>query len=458
MKRNDFRYVEMAGLLRTEIMSGYLQPGQYLLPETELCRKYAISRNSLRQALDLLTEEGLLVRQRGRGNRVADRVRPDGYGPNTLVLLSPYRSSFAEEGLPLLVSAFRRDYPDVDVKLLYTGYLADTIMRDLTGFGVKPDLVLAWDRHFIEFDRREFVPLTRIVPDEADVPGKLLQAFRKQDELYAAPVTYSPVFLACNPALFEAAGVHMPALEWSMEQFAEAAKRLTRDEGGGMLRETYGFGLSGSLIRWPVLAMNFGYRRETEDGRSGLDRLEEALGFMQRLLYRDRVCPVSAVGDWLFLNELFEDGRLAMLLTTTLATPMRRRPFPLRVLPLPRQPGVTSGSLAIANGLMVSRSASNPELARRFIEYAVRHDFQRRMSQQTGFLSIYDSVNRDVWSAYERSVLGIDRERMDRSCFIHDLFPVFFKPQELEGRMKPFWAGLESPRHLVASLFADRNG
>ncbi|WP_411675122.1 GntR family transcriptional regulator [Cohnella faecalis] len=36
-----------------------------MLPEKELCQVYDISRNSLRQALELLTNEGLLVKMVG---------------------------------------------------------------------------------------------------------------------------------------------------------------------------------------------------------------------------------------------------------------------------------------------------------------------------------------------------------------------------------------------------------
>jgi len=454
VKRSDFRYVEMAAVLRTEILSGYLKPGQYLLPETELCRKYSISRNSLRQALELLTEEGHLVRMRGRGNRVAEPIGAKPDETNTIVVLSPYRSSYAEEGLPMLIAAFNKEHPNVEVKLLYTGYLVDTIMRDLTGLGMKPDIVLAWDRHFCEFDAKEFVPLGGLVTDWADIPQKLIGAFSKQGEPYAVPVTYSPVFLACNPHLFEEAGVHMPVVGWTLEQFVEAAKRLTRDTDGDGMCETYGFGLSGSSIRWPVLAMKYGYRKRIgEDGRLRTDELEQAFAFFQRLLYTERITPVSGVGDWVFLNELFEEGKLAMILTTTLAMPEQRYHFPMRVLPLPRNEGAPIGSLMIANGFMLSRSSPNPELAGRFIQFALDYDYQKNMARHTGFLSVYDSVNRSVWTPYERNVLGIDPEHFEDAQFIHELFPAGVKPKELEQLMKKFWAGLESPRDVLNRMF-----
>ena len=40
-------------------------------PESELIEKYQVSRNTIRQVLDLLVQEGLIYRQRGRGTFVA---------------------------------------------------------------------------------------------------------------------------------------------------------------------------------------------------------------------------------------------------------------------------------------------------------------------------------------------------------------------------------------------------
>lgn len=59
MKReNEFRYMKLANMLREQILSGYIRPGQYLLSENELTRHYGLSRSSVRKALDQLLDEG----------------------------------------------------------------------------------------------------------------------------------------------------------------------------------------------------------------------------------------------------------------------------------------------------------------------------------------------------------------------------------------------------------------
>jgi GntR family transcriptional regulator len=64
-------YLQLAGMLRKQIERGELRGGEGIPTEAELGERYAISRATVRQALGLLVEEGLIIRQRGRGSIVA---------------------------------------------------------------------------------------------------------------------------------------------------------------------------------------------------------------------------------------------------------------------------------------------------------------------------------------------------------------------------------------------------
>ncbi len=54
--------------MRERITSGVWQAGQMLPGEMELCTLYGVSRTTLRQAISALVDEGLIVRERGRGS------------------------------------------------------------------------------------------------------------------------------------------------------------------------------------------------------------------------------------------------------------------------------------------------------------------------------------------------------------------------------------------------------
>jgi GntR family transcriptional regulator len=63
-------YVRLRDLLRQEIRSGRLHGGEQLPTEFELMGLHDLSRHTVRMALDLLRDEGLVRRQPGRGTFV----------------------------------------------------------------------------------------------------------------------------------------------------------------------------------------------------------------------------------------------------------------------------------------------------------------------------------------------------------------------------------------------------
>jgi GntR family transcriptional regulator len=63
-------YHQLQGFLRGLIERGEIGDGEQLPREEELARRLRISRVTVRQALQILADDGLLVRQRGRGTRV----------------------------------------------------------------------------------------------------------------------------------------------------------------------------------------------------------------------------------------------------------------------------------------------------------------------------------------------------------------------------------------------------
>lgn len=74
-KYNEKRpvYSQLVDVLRKEIKNNY-QPNDKLLSEREIMRKYAVSRNTVREALSELENIGYIYRQRGKGTFVANMI------------------------------------------------------------------------------------------------------------------------------------------------------------------------------------------------------------------------------------------------------------------------------------------------------------------------------------------------------------------------------------------------
>lgn len=69
--------VQLAHQLRAEIDAGCYQPDEALPSEQELCDAFAVSRNTVRRALAIIRDEGLVETIKQRGTYVVDG-RPNG--------------------------------------------------------------------------------------------------------------------------------------------------------------------------------------------------------------------------------------------------------------------------------------------------------------------------------------------------------------------------------------------
>lgn len=86
-------YAQVKARLTARITDGTLQEGDFLPPEPELCEEMGVSRITLRRAVKELVDDGMLIRQQGRGTIVArGKVR------QTLVSLSGFAEAFRDAG------------------------------------------------------------------------------------------------------------------------------------------------------------------------------------------------------------------------------------------------------------------------------------------------------------------------------------------------------------------------
>ncbi len=72
-------YSRIANTLRTEIAFGTYPVGSWLATEAELCKRFGVSRHTVREALRSLGELGLVERRQGAGTRVVARTERSAY-------------------------------------------------------------------------------------------------------------------------------------------------------------------------------------------------------------------------------------------------------------------------------------------------------------------------------------------------------------------------------------------
>jgi len=63
-------YLQLANILRQNVATGRLRPGDQLPSESQLCDRYGVSPMTVRRAINLLADQGVVVAEQGRGTFV----------------------------------------------------------------------------------------------------------------------------------------------------------------------------------------------------------------------------------------------------------------------------------------------------------------------------------------------------------------------------------------------------
>jgi len=66
-------YVSIYNMLYSDIVNGLYKDGTQLPSETSLTKKYGVSRHTLRQALTVLSEDGLIIKSQGKSTLISYR-------------------------------------------------------------------------------------------------------------------------------------------------------------------------------------------------------------------------------------------------------------------------------------------------------------------------------------------------------------------------------------------------
>lgn len=447
-RTNDFLYVRLYKTLKEQILTGLIKPGEYLMPESEMYAHYGMSRNSVRKALEKLQNEGLIIKRVGSGSFVPADLNIRTEGRQILRVITPFPAYVVDYGLSTICDLFRRKYPNVDINIL--SLPADSFsesIRRTERLGVKPDLILLTEGQFHNVESHSsFINVEPVIGEYIpSIYDRLLQPFRYKNELKAAPITFTPVCLVYNPELFAHGNVEQPGTHWQLDHFIQAAKRLTTIEEGLISR--YGFSFVPTLSRWPVFALQNGYRPNVANHRQ---IIAKALHTLQDLLHRQRVATTYSIHTNLVNPFIY--GKSAMSLTTLFEMSSwkeRGIEFQPEIAPLPF--GEVKSTLLQTNALMIPKQAENSELAMDFIKLAIHPDTQKEMCLAAPFLSVMEPVNRIVRSPLYLQTLLVHGDDIDQHFFQYELFDQD-DLTELSAEMSLFWLGLENAEAVAAQF------
>lgn len=289
---------------------------------------------------------------------------------------------------------FEAQNPDLRLKLLYwPGPNYEDKIKLVMAAGTAPDIISAQDEPFPNYCKLDqFEDLTPYLARHADeyhpdlyFPTSL-ETFRYEGKQRAIPWNGGQMMVYYNRKLFREAGLpDPPARDWTLSDFTEYARKLTRDHDGNGRIDQFGFEINAvwmnSLIPW---VWNFGADiLDPEMTRCTLNTSQgvAALQWIRDLRYRHHAAPQAAeftgAGGAIFMT-----GNLGMEINGPWRLPfMRETDLDWDVWHMPIGPGGERWTRGTWDGLAMYRQSRRKEEAWRFIRFATGRAGQRLVAE-----------------------------------------------------------------------------
>lgn len=161
MARNKYEPIYHA--IRDDILSGRIHHGEFLPSENEYAERFNVTRNTVRRALSILTSEGLLLPQHGRGVQVIWQPSED-------------QAVFTVGGIESFSEAAKRSNKKIQTEVrIFREITADAIISKRTGFDIGTELYYIERVRFVDdkaivFDTNLFLKseTTGLTPEIAE--------------------------------------------------------------------------------------------------------------------------------------------------------------------------------------------------------------------------------------------------------------------------------------------------
>ncbi len=277
--------------------------------------------------------------------------------------------------------------------------------------GSLPDVFWMYSNEIARYSEYEMLlDLTDRIKDSKKLemdkfPKDIVQIYNWEGtKQYAVPKDIDTIALWYNKTMFDEAGVPYPDKNWTWDDFAAAAKKLTKTDGS-----QYGFALrpTNDQAGWNNIVYDMGGYVISDDKKSsGFDQpgTIKALTFVTDLMKEGCTPPYEVMAENTE-EALFEAGKVAMVTMGSWMLPELCNNDYVKancdIAMLPKD-AATGKRISIYNGLGWAASANTgmPDEAWKLIEYMGSKDAQQKQSDLGIVISAYEGTTDNWIKAY----------------------------------------------------------
>ncbi len=226
--------------------------------------------------------------------------------------------------LDTLIKKFEKTHPHVKViyesgipKKDYADWLAEQVLK-----GEQPDLFMVPENDFSMLASAGALKSldTLLTDDERTAFYPVAyKAGQYQGVSYALPVESNPIMMCVNKDLLEKEGISIPESGWTLADFYEICKKVTKDTNGDSVVDQYGI----TDYTWQQALIAYGGHLTDKSGINvDSPEMHQALAFMSKLDMLSQHYKVTS-------ND-FDEGRVAFY-PMSLAQYRTYKPYPYHV-------------------------------------------------------------------------------------------------------------------------------
>lgn len=280
--------------------------------------------------------------------------------------------------LQKLKAKFEELNPDMELEFtqIGSGY-ADKVLTIIAGGGDVPDvMMLAMDQVPRFANAGAIMDLSKYASDKykANLYPLVLNALTFDGKLYAVARDVTTMVMFINKKMFDDAKEPLPKEGWTVNDFLETAKRLTKFDKDGKPVQWgyYNKKYADTIYDWFLL---HGGDYASPDGKKsmmGTPESKEAMQFIHDLIYKYKVMPTDAEAAQFGKSGTAPvvAGKVAMTiggLATSFDFDTATPPVEYAIAPLPV--GKKKITHAFVNTWCIPKGAKNPELSWRVLEF-----------------------------------------------------------------------------------------
>ncbi|OAS15783.1 extracellular solute-binding protein [Paenibacillus oryzisoli] len=433
------RLEEMVASLRHNIVSGKLQPGDYLPSELTLVEQYNLSKNSVRKGLNQLLAQEMIEKV----PRIGTRVVGAGLCEKLTLKFGYYPMLTMEVNLLELVDIFKSLNPHIDLHMIplsssfFSQNMQEVMERDALDV-----LTLNLQNYEAFTDRGDVANMLEPLHPREGVYPFLQRPFISDGNLYVQPFTFSPIILCYNRAHFKEANLPEPDSGWNWDDVQRTARVLSqKNERFGLF-----FHLQ-SINRWPLFLLQNKVVFERDDrGKLILDNEPFRESMRLSLQLFEGLNPESS-----YLSEqdsdcemYFMQQKASMIVTSYYSlNHLRNAGFDYDIAPLPYSEEARTQLVMI--GLALNKHSKQKEAAQALIDFLQSDQAQLHIRRHTLALPSVQALSE--WKGQA------EISRPSKFMMYRDIIPTFrlysdmnvtFRELETMRRVfKLYWARLD---------------